>query len=486
MKGMNEQGFRDPKKPLPPKGSRIHLLGICGTGMCALAGILKQMGFNVTGSDENLYPPMSDLLRRLNIDVFKGYDPSNLDNPEPILAIIGNVIRKDNPEAQAVFKREIPYMSFPQAIAHFCLETRVPLVVAGTHGKTTTTSMLVSILRADSWRPGFMAGGLLRLTGTGFDFGEPPWFVIEGDEYDSAFFDKQPKFMHYKPEAVILTSLEFDHADIYKDMKSLIEAFQKLVRQIPSTGLLAACIDWPGVCEVIKAAPCWVMTYGTRPDAQWRFEDLRTNKDGSTFTVYYLNKLWGEIKTPLIGEHNAVNALGVIALSHWLGVMPDAVLEGLANCHGVKRRQELLGEINGISVIDDFAHHPTAVRETLKAIRSSYRPKRLVAAFEPRTNTSRRSIFQNSYVDALSNADLIFVREVPNPEKAPEGDRFSSPKLVDDLKEKGKEAYLGKDGIQLCNMMVEKLLPGDVVVILSNGPFEGLSSCLLEKLKEKS
>ncbi len=483
-KTLDEQGFRDPSKPLPPKGARIHLLGICGTGMAGLAGILKQMGFNVTGSDENLYPPMSDMLHRLGIPVTEGYSPDHLE-PEPILVVVGNVIRKDNPEVRAVIDREIPYMSLPQAISHFCLETRVPLVVAGTHGKTTTSSMLVSVLKEDSWNPGFLIGGILHLNNAGFDFGEPPWFVVEGDEYDSSFFDKRPKFMHYIPDALLLTSLEFDHADIYKDIDEIYDAFRKLVRKLPSVGVLVACSDWPKILDLIEEAPCLVMTYGTRPDAAWRLEDLAITDKGTSFSVYYLNKFWGRVSIPLTGEHNALNALGVIAVSHWLGAMPEAVRQGLAKCKGVKRRQELLGDIGGVKVIDDFAHHPTAVRETLKALRSAYRPKRLIAVFEPRTNTSRRSCFQDDYAKSLSEADIIYVREVPNPEKAPSNDRFSSFRLVDALEARGRYAYLLSDGREICSRLLEDCLPGDMVVILSNGPFEGLGKCLVSGLEDK-
>ncbi len=453
--------------------------------MAALAGLLVEKGFVVKGSDSQAYPPMSELLRDMKIPISLGYGPDNLE-PEPDMVIIGNVIRRDNPEAVAVMERSIPYMSFPQAISHLCLKERRPLIAAGTHGKTTTATLLASALRGTGADPGFMIGGIPRDFGTGFHLGAPPWFVLEGDEYDTAFFDKQPKFLHYRPHGVILTSIEFDHADIYQDLEHLKKAFAKLVKIVDPDGVIVACIDWPAVREVCKNAPCRVITYGAlSDDAMWRIHNCRTSKGKTTFKARLKEKTCLDLEIQLPGLHNALNSLGVTALCHHLGLPLDSVRQGLAACTGVKRRQEVIGIINGVTVIDDFAHHPTAVKETLKALRERYPDDRLIAVFEPRTNTSARAVFQQVYPDAFEWADLVLVREVPYPEKAPEGDRFSSIKLVQDLCSAGKKARCFKNAGEILAFLSRETHPGDVIAILSNGDFEGLHQNLLSILKNE-
>jgi tRNA-guanine transglycosylase/UDP-N-acetylmuramate:L-alanyl-gamma-D-glutamyl-meso-diaminopimelate ligase len=471
------------------------MIGICGTGMAALAGLLKEKGYKVKGSDSQAYPPMSDVLKRLGIPVTLGYHPDNLisnhpdhqitkspDQQIPDLVIIGNVIRADNPEARYVVSRGIPHLSFPEALSLLFLDDRMPLVVAGTHGKTTSSALLVSALEASGEGPGFMVGGMLKAFGSGFRVGRPPWFVLEGDEYDTAFFDKRPKFLHYRPYGVILTSIEFDHADIYADLNAIKQAFSKLVALIPSEGVLVACTDWPAVIEVSAQARCKVVTYGESQGCQWQLADLSIDATGTRFTIVHLGEICGEARIILSGRHNALNALGTLALCSHLGMGEDTVLKGLASCAGVKRRQEIRGEVAGVTIIDDFAHHPSEVKETLTALRSVYSGRRLIAVFEPRTNTSRRSVFQEVYTHSFSPADRVLVREVPDPEKAPPGDRFSSKKLVADLKDRGIDAAYFPDAGAILKDLTVNRSDGDVVVILSNGDFEGLVERLLSAL----
>ncbi len=466
---------------------QIHMIGICGTGMAALAGLLKEMGYRIKGSDSQAYPPMRDVLKRLDIPVTLGYHPDNVvyshsNDQIPDLVIIGNVIRADNLEAEYVISRGIPHLSFPEALSLFFLEDMKPLVVAGTHGKTTTSALLVSALEASGKVPGFMVGGILNVFESGFRAGHPPWFVIEGDEYDTAFFDKRPKFLHYRPHGVILTSIEFDHADIYADLDAVKQAFSELVALIPSEGVLVACADWPAVEEVCAQAKCKVVTYGESRQYQWQLSDLFVDSTATSFTAVHRGEICGEARIKLPGRHNALNSLGVLALCRHLAMEKDTVLKGLGSCAGVKRRQEVRGIAAGVTVIDDFAHHPTAVKETLTALRSVYSGRRLIAVFEPRTNTSRRSIFQDVYPHSFSPADRVLVREVPDPEKAPPGDRFSSKKLVADLEHRGIDALYFPDADAILKDLAANSSHGDVVVILSNGDFEGLHERLLSAL----
>jgi UDP-N-acetylmuramate: L-alanyl-gamma-D-glutamyl-meso-diaminopimelate ligase len=470
---------------LPAPGSDIYLMGICGTGMAALAGLLQGKGYTVRGSDGKTYPPMSHLLERLGIPVAEGYSQTHL-SPAPDMVIIGNVIRADNPEALYVQSKSIPYLSFPQALSQLCLGDRSALVVAGTHGKTTTSTLLVSALRGAGEEPGFMVGGVLRDFDTGFRLGARPWFVLEGDEYDTAFFDKRPKFVHYKPHGVILTSLEFDHADIYADLDAVKRAFSGLVALIPPEGLLVACVDWPDVMEVCSGARCRVITYGESSGSMWQMGACPTDASGSRFEILRAGKPWRTVSLPLPGRHNALNALAVIALCTHLGIDEKGFRQGLATCGGVKRRQEVRGDVAGVTVIDDFAHHPTAVRETLRALREQFAGRRLIAVFEPRTNTSRRSVFQEVYPHCFSAADRVLIREVPDPEKAPPGDRFSSRKLVDDLRRAGADAAYFPDADAILEDLKRACRRGDVVAVLSNGGFENLIQRLLLALGEVS
>jgi|UniRef100_A0A7V6DQH3 UDP-N-acetylmuramate: L-alanyl-gamma-D-glutamyl-meso-diaminopimelate ligase len=467
----------------PKPQLHIHLLGICGTGMAALAGILKELGHRVTGSDEHVYPPMSTFLKGLGIPIQNGYRPENL-NPRPDLVVVGNVIRRENPEAQAVEDLGLSRLSLPEALNRFLVGGRQSLVVAGTHGKTTTTALLSWLLAATDRDPGFMVGGLAKNFASNYRVGQGPYVVLEGDEYDTAYFDKTPKFIHFHPQVAILTSVEFDHADIYPDLDKVIEAFHALLTRMPPTSQVIAWGDAPLVRQVCETSACPVSFYGRQDGAAWRAADIAPGPRGMYFTVYRQGQEWGRFITPLLGTHNVLNSLAALAALAEVGLTPEELAPALQTFQGVKRRLETVGEYRGITVLDDFAHHPTAVAATLAAARQGFPKRRLVAVFEPRTNTSRRAIFQEAYAQAFAEADLIIVREPPDLWKAPEDDRFSSAKLAADLTARGKQAFSYPDTDLLLEGLVPLLQAGDVALIMSNGDFDHLIPRLCKALEE--
>ncbi len=469
---------------LPEKIHHIHLLGICGTGMGSLAGMLKDRGYHITGSDQAVYPPMSTFLSGLGIEVIQGYGPENLKS-RPDLVIVGNVITRVNPEAQELMRLGLPFLSFPQALAQFFLQDKVSLVITGTHGKTTTSSLLASILDQAGLEPSFMIGGILMGYERNYQIGAGPYFVIEGDEYDTAFFDKGPKFLHYRPHFAVLTSIEFDHADIYPDVEAIQTAFSRFLSIIPEEGLLVVHGADPRIQEILHQAPCPVETYGMENQWEWHLEDLTTHENGSRFTVYRRGAFWHSFDSPLIGKHNALNFLSLIPILIHVGLNPEDIARGLAGFQGIHRRQEIRGVRAGVTVIDDFAHHPTAVRETIRAVRSQYPDRRLIAVFEPRTNTSRRNIFQNDYVSSFEGADLIVIREAPDLEKIPEGERFSSVRLVEELISVGKQARYFPATDEILEFLSRQFKSGDIVLIMSNGGFDRIHERLLDLLGQQ-
>jgi UDP-N-acetylmuramate: L-alanyl-gamma-D-glutamyl-meso-diaminopimelate ligase len=459
----------------------IHLLGICGTGMAALAGILKEQGFQVTGSDEHVYPPMSTLLEGLGIPLMNGYRPENL-TPAPDLVVVGNVIRRDNPEAQAVLAQNLPRLSLPEALNRFLVGERQSLVVAGTHGKTTTTALISWLLFALGLDPGFMVGGIAKNFQTNYRVGRGRYVVLEGDEYDTAFFDKRPKFVHFHPRAAVLTSIEFDHADIYPDLGVIIQAFETFLSTIAPGGRVFAWGDAPLVREVCGRTRAPVSFYGLNGDLAWQAAAISPAPGGMRFTVLKAGARWGDFFLPMVGEHNVLNALAALAVLSEVGAEPDALKEVLPGFKGVKKRQEVAGEFDGVLVMEDFAHHPTAVAVTLAAVRRAYPERRLVAAFEPRTNTSRRKIFQKPYAQAFHDADVILVREPPDLWKVEPEERFSSRQLVADLQAAGRKARYFPDTEALLAGLLHTLRPGDVVLVMSNGDFNHLVPRLCDNL----
>jgi UDP-N-acetylmuramate: L-alanyl-gamma-D-glutamyl-meso-diaminopimelate ligase len=469
---------------MPPKGAHVHLMGICGVGMSSLAGVLKEKGYTVTGSDQNTYPPISTFLERLSIPVKKGYSPSNL-HPRPDLVIVGNVITRDNPEADALLQLALPYLSMPQALKEFAMNGKKSIVIAGTHGKTTVSALTAWILEVAGMDPSFMIGGIAKNFSGNFKLGGGLHFIVEGDEYDTAFFDKAPKFLHYNPHVAVITSIEFDHGDIYRDIAEIKDAFTQLIQLIPSEGVLCANVDEQAVKDAAARADCPCLTYAIRTAANLRAADVITNAYGTTLTVLRGEENFVKVSSHLYGEHNIYNMLAAVAVAYHLHIEPHTVARAIKTFEGAKKRLETIGSYGDILVIDDFAHHPTAVREATKAVKGRYGERRLIAVFEPRSNTSRRSVFQTAYATSFDAADLVTLPEPQRMEKIPPAERFSSVKLKEELIERGIEAHYFPNNDELLEGILSLTQPGDVILIMSNGPFDNLSERLVASLKRQ-
>jgi UDP-N-acetylmuramate: L-alanyl-gamma-D-glutamyl-meso-diaminopimelate ligase len=472
----------NPALNFPPQDvTTIHIMGICGTGMAALAGMLKHSGYVITGSDNHVYPPMSDFLDRIGITIFNGYKAENLDH-QPDLVIVGNVITRKNPEAMALAEAGLPYLSFPQALARFYIDNHHSLVVTGTHGKTTTCSILASSLYHAGLDPSFMIGGIVQEFNSNNRIGQGPYFVSEGDEYDTAFFDKGSKFLHYLPQTAIITSIEFDHADIFDNLDQIKASFAKFIQLMPEDGLIIAHMDDPHVSELIEQASCRVEGYGFGIQNDWIIKKIQSLGKHTHFEVDYK----GESHTltiPLTGKHNCLNSLAVTAVLNSLGQSIEDIQKYLLKFGGVKRRQEIRGVVNNITVIDDFAHHPTAVKETLSGLKSAHPDNRLIVVFEPRTNSSRRSVFQKAYTEAFGDADKLLLREPVPLDNISASDHFSSAQLAEDLRANKAEAWSFKSSEDILDQLRKILEPGDIVAILSNGGFDNIHERLLDMLR---
>ncbi|HEV8375095.1 MAG TPA: UDP-N-acetylmuramate:L-alanyl-gamma-D-glutamyl-meso-diaminopimelate ligase [Candidatus Polarisedimenticolia bacterium] len=462
---------------------KIHLIGICGTGMGSLAGLFAAAGHEVRGSDENVYPPMSTMLEKQGIRLMPGYSPSNLDW-HPDLVVIGNIVTRTNPEGEEVLRRGLPYRSFPQAVGEFFLEGRHPVVVAGTHGKTTTTALMGWVLMEAGRDPSWLVGGVLCGQERSFRLGKGSHFVIEGDEYESAYFDKGSKFLHYRPRTALLTSVEFDHAEMFQDLDSVKRAFAAFLALVPEDGALVVCADDPEVRAIAAKCRGQKIEYAVREKAAWVGRTRKATQDGILFDVFRGNERYASFSSPLTGAHNLANILAVVAACSQLGLEPEEIGKGLASFPGVKRRQEIRGIRRGMTVVDDFAHHPTAVRGTIAALAERFAGQRLWAVFEPRTNTSRRAIFQADYAEAFDQADEVIVSAVDHPERAPQGDRFSAQKLVEDLQGRGLSARYIPEVAAIVKTLAQESRDGDVVLIMSNGSFGGIHQRLLDALGE--
>ncbi len=470
----------------PGSVKRIHLVGVAGTGMGSFAGMLKAAGYHVTGSDESVYPPMSDMLAAWGVEVMTPYSPSNIDAGRPDLVIIGNVIRRVNVEASEVRARGIPQMSFPAAFGSLVLEGKHSVVVAGTHGKTTTSALMAHVLVAAGTDPTFLVGGVTVNYAGNFRNGKGPFVVVEGDEYDTAYFDKGPKFMHYRARTALLTSVEFDHADIYRDMAHYESAYDKFAATLPEDGFLAVAASYPNAVAIAqRSSRAYVATYSAHGDADYAAENLRFGPEGARFVIREPRGHAGEFLLPMSGHHNVENALGVYAGARALGLSADQIRDGFASFTGVKRRQEIRGEIGGVLVIDDFAHHPTAVRETITAIRLRYPERRLWAVFEPRSNTSRRNIHEREYESAFDGAAVASIR-VPEPhDKVPIDEQLDINKVIAALRTHGIDATASPDVADLVQKVIAESQPGDVVLVMSNGAFGGFIPTLLEGLRTR-
>jgi UDP-N-acetylmuramate: L-alanyl-gamma-D-glutamyl-meso-diaminopimelate ligase len=464
-------------------GSHIHLMGICGTAMASMAGLLKDRGFKITGSDMNPYPPMSTQLESLGITIQKGYKAENL-NPKPDFVIVGNVISANNEEAQELMKLGIPYTSLPKAMGELIIADRESVVISGTHGKTTTTSMMSWVAENAGKKPGFLIGGIPKNFSQSFKNPEGNLFVIEGDEYDTAFFDKVPKFIHYKPKHVILTSVEFDHADIYKDLQAVKDSFAKLMHLIPVDGTLLACAEDKNVMELRKLCKAKnSFTYGFGADADFRAKVLFQNEKGIGFEVHHKGEIMGPYNMQITGDYNILNATAVVAISKCMGFSENRIQIAMESFEGVKRRQEILGEPNGILVIEDFAHHPTAVRETVKGIQKKYPGRKVFSIFEPRSATSRRKVFQKDYVEAFKGSHEVMLAKAFDQSKIDEENRFSTHELVADLKSSGVTAEDFDTADQIVTALKSRAKTGDVILIMSNGGFDGIYTKLMKALE---
>ena len=468
----------------PESVRRIHLVGVGGTGMGSFAGLLKAARYEVTGSDQNVYPPMSDMLTRWGVETMTPYSADNLDRARPDLVVIGNVIRRVNPEATAVRERGLPQMSFPAAMGSLLLEGRHSVVVAGTHGKTTTSALLSHVLVVADTDPSFLVGGVTLNAESNFRFGHGPYIVVEGDEYDTAYFDKGPKFLHYRARTAMLTSVEFDHADIFRDMDHYESAYARFAETIPADGTLIVCSTYPNA-ERIAREYCAgrVITYAGESDADFCARDVRFGPDGASFDIVRRDdKSVTKLLLPMSGRHNVENAVGVFAIAVTLGISPQVVAKGFATFKGVKRRQEVKGEVRGVLVIDDFAHHPTAVQETIEGIRERYADRRVIAVFEPRSNTSRRNIHQHAYVNALRDAARVFIK-VPEPhDQVPADEQLDVNEIVSDLQAAGVTAHGSSDVAELVGLVANEARSGDLVLVMSNGAFGGFIPTLMERL----
>ncbi len=468
-----------------PRGAHIHLIAVCGVGMAPLAGLLLSQGYRVTGSDQNVYPPMSTYLAELGVNALMGYKAEHLSD-KPDLVVVGNVVSRNNPEVEEMLRLGIPYISFPQALGKFLIGSKRSVVITGTHGKTTTAALMAWVLDRAGYDPSFFIGGMPRNFGGGFRQGSGDWVVLEGDEYDSAFFDKGPKFLHYRLEKVILTSVEFDHADIYRDLDHLKASFHRLAEIIPPAGSLLVCNEYEAAKEIAASARCPVTFYGDKGPRGWQARNVRTIDGASCFEPFNGGNSEGEVKVTLIGRHNVSNALAVYATARELGIAPEVIQDGMATFAGVKRRQELKGEVGGITVLDDFAHHPTAIRETIEAVRAAYHGRRIWAVFEPRSNTSRRRIFAREFPEALGLADRVVIAGLYQPEKIPLAERLLPEEVVAEINgaSKNGKAVVIERADDIAQYVGREAARGDVILVMSNGGFDGVQEKILRLLQE--
>ncbi len=460
---------------------RIHLSGVCGTAMASLAGLLRERGHAVTGSDQDVYPPMSTQLESLGIPVRSPYAEANVPQ-DAELVVIGNALSRGNPEVEAVLDRRQRYTSLPALVAEEFLREKRSLVVAGTHGKTTTSSLVAHLLEQAGRRPSFLVGGVPLDFGQSYRLGAGEDFVIEGDEYDSAFFDKRPKFVHYLPSVAVIGNVEFDHADIYPDLAAVQTAFGRLVDVVPRSGLVVAGGESPALAPALKRARCRVVTFGLDAAADWRATEVESGPGGTRFRLGARGRDAGVFELPLAGAHNVRNALAALAVVAEVGAPPESVRGALAAFRGVKRRLELRGEARGVRVYDDFAHHPTAVSVTLAALRPRAGRGRLLAVFEPRSYTSRTRVFQDDFARAFAAADRVYVAAAHLPGKVPEGQRLSEAELVAATNRVGGRAVFVAQVEAIVAALAAELEPGDTVAILSNGGFGGIHEKLLRAL----
>lgn len=478
-----------------------HLIGICGTAMASLAGMLQAIGHEVTGSDQNVYPPMSTQLEGLGITIIEGYKAENTDLARDV-TVVGNTIMRGNPELEEVLNRKLLYRSQAETVRDEFIRkdpasqnkmssAKRSLVVAGTHGKTTTTSIAAWVCEVGGLDPTFLVGGVVQNFGTSFRVTGSDHFVIEGDEYDTAFFDKKPKFMSYLPEIAIINNIEFDHADIYKDLDAIKWQFSRLMNLVPGNGRLICGVDSPAVVEVLDSMAgklfTTIETFGLGPNAKWQACEIERSGEGTQFEVRCGGEKWGQFETTLFGDFNILNCLAVIIAADTWGISKQKIQEAFDSFKSVKRRMEVRGIVDGVTVIDDFAHHPTAVDETLKALRQRYPENKLIAVFEPRSRSSRLSVFEDRYKAAFGHADHVIIAGVFNPEDAKKyGDTLLDvDQLVASIAANGRPAHTFSDADQIVSHLAPIMRNGDIVAVMSNGGFGGIHEKLLATLRSR-
>jgi len=458
---------------------KFHFIGICGTAMGSAAAALQERGFKVSGSDESVYPPMSIFLEERGIKLHQGYAQENIP-AEADVVVVGNAMKRGNPEVEAVLNRKLFYLSLPEVLKNYFLRGKHNLVVTGTHGKTTTTSLLAWIMEKAGRKPGFLIGGIPKNLGQGARLNDSKYFVIEGDEYDSAFFDKRSKFVHYLPELVIVNNIEFDHADIFKDLDEIKLSFKRLLNIVPENGMVLVNGDDHNCVEVAKDCRAQMVEVGFSKNCAQRIRDVAYSTNGSRF------KLGEDVyQIPLIGEFNVRNAAMAVTAARFYDVPKTKIDNALKSFKGIARRQEVRGEAHGVKVIDDFGHHPTAIAQTLEALRHRYHGQRIWAVFEPRSNTTRRAVFQHELPKALKQADGVFISQVARLDQIPEAERLHPEEIVKEISEAGRAAFYEKNADAIVDRIGPLLKEKDVVVVFSNGAFDNIHEKLLKRLQEK-
>jgi UDP-N-acetylmuramate: L-alanyl-gamma-D-glutamyl-meso-diaminopimelate ligase len=464
------------------RNKHIHIIGICGTAMASLAGMLQKRGFRVTGSDAAAYPPMSSFLESLNIEVAQPFAAANLDH-KPDLVVVGNAISRGNVELERVLNEKIPFCSMPQLLHDEFLCGKEVLVVAGTHGKTTTTSMLAWIFESAGRKPSFLIGGIAENFGSSFAVTDGKYFILEGDEYDTAFFDKGPKFLHYFPDAIILTSVEFDHADIYKDLDAVETAFKRLVNLVPGRGRIIAFDTGRSLDACLAKGFSPVERYGRADGSTWRITDLRMEPATTSWKVEQNGRHWAEFEYGLAGEYNIRNATAAAAMASHYGISTQEIAAALRTFKSVTRRLEVKAQVNGITIIDDFAHHPTAIRETITALRARYPDSKLWIILEPRSNTMRRRVLQDDLAASLALSDEVILANVYKSEAIPDHERMDLTQVISTVGGKGIRARILADADSIVQVAAPEMKAGDVVAILSNGGFGGIYEKLPNRLR---
>src|SRR5438876_9640512 len=458
--------------------NKFHFLGICGTAMASVAAALQERGFKVSGSDENVYPPMSTFLQEKGIALKQGYRAENIP-PDADVVVIGNAMKRGNPEVEAVLNRKLFYLSLPEVLKNYFLRGKHNLVVTGTHGKTTTTSLLAWIMEKAGRKPGYLIAGLPKNFGQGGRLNDSKYFVIEGDEYDTAFFDKRSKFIHYLPELVIVNNIEFDHADIFKDLDEIKLSFRRLLNIVPQNGMVLVNGDDHNCVEVAKDCLAQMLEVGFSKNCAQRIRDVTYSPEGSQF------KLGDDVyEIPLVGEFNVRNAAMAASAARFYDVPKAKIDNALKTFSGIARRQEVRGEARGVKVIDDFGHHPTAIGQTLHALRQRYQGQRIWAIFEPRSNTTRRAVFQKELPEALKVADGVFIAQVARLEQIPEAERLNPEEMVKEISEDGRPAFYEKNADAIVDRIVPVLKERDIVDVFSNGGFDDIHEKLLKKLED--